>query len=53
MNGCSPDTHLIAAKELLLTVGQGHTSLPAEQQALIQEAIEHVTQVQRSMERDR
>lgn len=50
MAECSPDTYLLAAKELLVATGQGYTSLSAEQQALIQEAIEHIAQVQHSME---
>ena len=53
MSECSADTHLVAARELLLSVGQQYTSLPAEQQAHIQEAVEHINQVEQSMERNR
>lgn len=53
MSECSSGTHLVAARELLVAVGQRHPRMPSEQQALVQEAIEHVDQVRHAMEQDR
>ncbi|WP_170938242.1 hypothetical protein [Halorubrum sp. Hd13] len=53
MSDCSPDTYLVAARELLVAVGQRHPHMPSEQRALVQEAIEHVDRVQDARGRDR
>lgn len=42
MNHPSPDTYLLASRELLLSLGQNTPGLTAEEQANIQEAVEHI-----------
>lgn len=38
----TPETYLLASKELLLTIGQNRPDMTAEQQSNLQEAIEHI-----------
>lgn len=47
MNQPSSETYLIAARELLLTLGQSRPDLSAEAHANIQEAIEHIDRTHR------
>lgn len=50
MTGCRQETLLLAARELLVTVGQEQTSFSGQQQAHVQEAIEHLDDVRQSIE---
>lgn len=52
MTDLSQDTLLLAARELLLSFGQQRTTLTGEQQAHLQEAIEHVESVQRTVDEE-
>ncbi len=42
MSDITQRTRLMAARELLLGIPRGYTSMPAEQEANVQEAVEHI-----------
>lgn len=52
MSNPSTETYLIAAQELLLTVGQSTPNLTAEQYAYLQEAVEFVERTQQLHEQN-
>ena len=50
MSELSPDTRLVVARELLLGVVRERTGLPVEQEANVQEAVEHIDRTRSLLE---
>lgn len=44
------ESYLLASRELLLSVGQNNPGLSAEEQANIQEAVEHIDRTRRLLD---